>query len=330
MDDTPIPPEPVAANLPPVAPASHEHTPNALQPRRRRWRLPLALFVITCLSTFWAGVAGKHALYLVYPQAYQTRQSYPDVIANMVQAKWTEGLTYMSAVIAILAAHEMGHFLLTLRHRIPASWPFFIPMPISFVGTMGAVIAMQAYRANRRQLFDIGIAGPLAGLVVAIPITIVGIQQARVVDLPPQIALQADHFDDPLLVELLIRWLRPDATQGELYLNPLLMAGWVGFLITGLNMMPISQLDGGHISYALLGRRAHVLARVVVLAAVIFMLWAEVYQWAVMLILVALIGLDHPPTADDDVPLGLGRTILGWSSFAIPILCFPVMGVSLH
>ena len=249
----------------------------------------------------------------------------------------------MLAVMAILLAHEMGHFLLTLRHRIPASWPFFIPMPLSFIGTMGAVIGMQGFRADRRQLFDIGIAGPLAGLVVAIPITCLGIEaiaSSRIVapptpraegagDVPagtPRVIIT--EFHDPLLVKLLIRWLRPEVGHDQFNTNPLWMAGWVGLLITGLNMLPISQLDGGHISYALFGRRAHLLARCLVLAAVVFVLAAQVYMWTLMLLLLMFIGIDHPPTADDRVTLGRGRKLLGLLSLAIPILCFPPMGIT--
>jgi membrane-associated protease RseP (regulator of RpoE activity) len=257
-------------------------------------------------------------------------------IGDMLLNNWRNGLMYMLAVLAILGAHEMGHFLMSVRHRIPASWPFFIPMPISPFGTMGAVIAMEGYKANRKQLFDIGIAGPLAGLVVAIPITMAGIQQASVVDMrkvemlrrvspkPPEIS----QFHDPLLIEWLIAWQRPEVANSELWLNPLLMAGWVGFLITGLNMMPISQLDGGHISYALFGRRAHLLARLMVLAAVVFMVWMQVPTWSVMVLLVLIMGVDHPPTADDQVPLGKVRTILGWASLSSPSLCFPALGIT--
>lgn len=282
---------------------------------RRNWRLPLLLFIATIISTFWSGAAGFASFALVFEH---------ELVGPILVEHWREGLVYMASVLAILGAHEMGHFLLAVRHRIPASWPFFIPMPILPFGTMGAVIAMQGYKANRTQLFDIGIAGPLAGLLVAIPITIAGILQA---DLAP-VHMKGHEFHDPVIVEFLIYWLRPDAQGRELLLNPMLTAGWVGFLITGLNMMPVSQLDGGHISYALLGRRAHLIARLTVLAAIVFMVWMQVAAWALMLVLVLVMGVDHPPTANDQAPLGRLRTALGWASLSIPILCFPVMGIT--
>lgn len=306
------------------------------EPRRqRRWRLPLGLFVATCFSTLWAGAAGTQAVALFVPPAWPH-----------LRLDWGDGLIYMVAVMAILLAHEMGHFVLTLRHRIPASLPFFIPMPISPIGTMGAVIGMQAFRADRRQLFDIGIAGPLAGLVVALPILFVGIQRAE--QSPPLSSLvaaatpddgvapgatrtvQVTEFHDPLLVKLLVRWLRPDIDPNRIDANPLWMAGWVGLLITGLNMLPISQLDGGHISYALFGKRAHLIARMFVLVAVVYMVATNTYMWVVMLALLMFLGVDHPPTANDGASLGWGRRLLGLASLAIPVLCFPPQGISAY
>ena len=245
------------------------------------------------------------------------------VIAYDFPTPLYNGLKYMAAVMGILLAHEMGHFVFTLRHRIPASFPMFVPFPISPFGTMGAVIAMHGSQADRRQLFDIGIAGPLAGLIVAIPITCWGIMIAE----PGENMLNYHH---PLAVQMLIRALRPDLVGQSLVMNPLLMAGWVGLLVTGLNMLPMSQLDGGHISYALFLKKAHTLARLFLLSAVLFSVgmiyFSGTSTWIVMIILIALIGVDHPKTADDQVPLGRFRTTLGYLSLLIPVFCFPPMG----
>ena len=131
--------------------------------------LPLILFIATCLSTFWVGAADWR------PQLIES----PGEMWQVVTANWQQGLTYMGAVLAILLTHEMGHFLQTVRYRIPASYPLCIPVPFSLIGTMGAVISMDGMRANRKQIFDIGIAGPLAGLAVAAPILYIGVQAAR-------------------------------------------------------------------------------------------------------------------------------------------------------
>jgi membrane-associated protease RseP (regulator of RpoE activity) len=229
----------------------------------------------------------------------------------------------MVCVLAILFAHEMGHFVATLIHRIPASLPFFIPLPIvSPIGTMGAVIAMDGRRADRREVFDIGISGPIAGLVFAIPILIYGVWR-----LDFSRPYFGPAYDSPLLVDLLVGWLRDtpnyrgSIAQGQL--NPYFMAGWVGLLITGLNMMPVSQLDGGHVIYTLFGRSAHWVARGFIFFAILFIVFGGALNWLLMLILVILMGTDHPPTRDDSISLGPLRTTIGFCSLIIPVLCFP-------
>jgi membrane-associated protease RseP (regulator of RpoE activity) len=281
--------------------ATMDEPPPEVRPRRRV--LPLVLFVLTCLSTCFAG------------------GFWTEPVGNfdyVLHVSWRDGLTYMAAVMAILLAHEMGHFLQAVRHRVAASWPYFIPMPLSPIGTMGAVIGMGS-QSDRRQLFDIGISGPLAGLVVAVPIACYGILIAQPYGTPLNEGVMAC---DPLLFQLLIRWLRPELQGDPLFAwNPFYMAAWVGMLITGLNMLPISQLDGGHISYALFGRWAHVLARVVVAGAFTFAILGEQYNWLVMLALVFFLGVDHPPTTNDKAELGLARKLIGGASLVIPILC---------
>jgi len=284
---------------------SHEAT-DPTTPTQRRILLPLILFAFTCLSTFWSGSVGLYGIV-----AFSSIGDFFDVF---VTASWQDGLTYMAAVMGILLAHEMGHFLMTLRHRIPASLPFFIPMPLPPIGTMGAVIAMQGSKADRKQLFDIGIAGPIAGLVIAIPVLCVGIYLAK-----PDYSI----FSQPLITNLLISVIRPDLTGKSLGMNPLLMAGWVGLLITGLNMLPISQLDGGHVAYALFRRKAHYLAHAFLFMAIAFVVYSGQTAWVLMLSLVVLMGINHPQTADDDVHMGAARKFLGYASLAIPILCFP-------
>jgi membrane-associated protease RseP (regulator of RpoE activity) len=300
-------------------------------PRRRRVRLPVLLFLATCLSTFWAG-ATHWAPYLYLNDLASAKAV---VIDN-----WQPGLAYMAAVIGILLTHEMGHFLQTLRYRVPASLPFFIPVPIVITGTMGAVIGMEGSRANRKQLFDIGLSGPWAGLAVALPVIWFGIKSAHVTPasmalLPAgeplvfklQMAILGPrHFmllGSPLIFKLLATVIRPELpADAVLIMNPLLMAGWVGMLVTGLNMLPVSQLDGGHVIYGLFGRRAHLVARGFIIAAIAYVVIAEQYNWTIMLVLVIMLGVDHPSTCDDSVPLGPLRRIVGLLSLAIPILCF--------
>jgi hypothetical protein len=139
-------------------------------------------------------------------------------------------------------------------------------------------------------------------------------------------------FHNPVLLQFMISHLRPGyPTPSVFYINqfnPFLMAGWVGMLVTGLNALPVGQLDGGHMAYALLRDRAHVLARGLLVISIILIVLFELYIWLIMLFLVIGLGADHPPTADDSVELGWFRWILGWAALLIPIFCFPLLGVT--
>jgi len=310
------------------APASELVQAELAEPRQpvrrgRRILLPLVLFLLTCGSTFLVGAThweplGFFHLFDLFKQA-TARQS----ILN----HWDDGLIYMGCVLAILLTHEMGHFVMTVVYRVRATLPLFIPFPISPIGTMGAVIAMDGSTADRRQIFDIGLAGPLAGLVVAIPIIWIGTSRLDLSTSP-----EGDKFGLPLAAQWLVQHAHPNGYQpgmmiGTNQLNPFFMAGWVGLLITGLNMMPVSQLDGGHVTYALFGRWAHWLARFFMLAAFVYMgvsmwLYRAPPAWLLMALLVLLIGTDHPPTRDDSVKLGWARVIIGALSLLIPVFCF--------
>jgi len=270
-----------------------------------RLRMQLLLFIVTCLTTFAAGAVGWEPLLLGVDPG----------IAERIATQWPRGLAYAAAVMAVLAAHEAGHFIAARIHGIPATLPFFIPVPILLTGTMGAVIGMEGSRASRRQLFDIAIAGPLAGLVVALPLLALGMRTGT--------AAEANPFALPPLARWMLAALRPDlAATGTVAPNAAFMAGWVGLLVTGLNMLPVSQLDGGHISAALFGRRGNWVARGVLLAAIAAIVVLGTYNWVVMVVVVALIGVDHPPIRDDGRPLGPLRTALGILSFLIPVVTF--------
>lgn len=256
---------------------------------RRRILLPVVLFAVTCLST-WQAV----------------------------------DLTYCLAIMTTLLAHELGHFLQALRYRVPASLPYFLPMPASPVGTMGAVIVMQPGLGNRRSLFDVGITGPIAGLVPAMLFTIIGLHWSHIEP------IAARHggltLGEPLLFKLLAYLTFGPLPDGaDISLHPVAYAGWVGIFITALNLIPIGQLDGGHVLYALLLRRAHGVAQAVLFAAMLAVVVFGYWGWTLMILLLMLMGPIHPPTANDYVPLGTGRTVLGWASLLfVPIGFTPV------
>jgi membrane-associated protease RseP (regulator of RpoE activity) len=299
------------------------------QPRRRRrvW-LPVMLLLSTCLSTFWVGANRWSPIVETWSNQFINPSPELGLLTRrMALLYWQDGLIYMACVLGILLAHEFGHFFATLWYRIPASLPYVIPMPLLPIGTFGAVIGMDGRAADRKQIFDIGIAGPLAGLVVAIPVMIWGTYLLDFTQ--PEFGPYAVR--NPLLVEWLLGWLQPAGYEPGISvamsrLNPYFMAGWVGLLVTGLNMMPVSQLDGGHVIYTLFGRRSWWIARGFMVVAMLYVGYSfyttQQAQWILMLGLILFVGVDHPPTRDDRVPIGWFRFGLGLASLAIPVVCF--------
>ncbi len=285
----------------------------------RRWRWPVPLFLLTLLSTFWVGAVDWQP----FRALTDTSVTGGIELRQLILENWQQGLVYMLSVVGILLFHEMGHYIATLIYRVDATPPFFLPFPFNPIGTLGAVIAMQGQEANRKQIFDIGIAGPLAGLVLAIPVALIGVSQ---LDLSPMQAGEIG-FRMPLLLDWMIRWYGIAGYDGQAIwlsqLNPCFTAAWVGLLITGMNMMPVGQLDGGHVTYTLFGKFAHRLAALVMIVAVAFMVYWQTYTLIVMVTLLLLVGTEHPPTSDDRVRLGPVRWVLGVASLAIPFLCFP-------
>lgn len=273
----------------------------------RRRLLHLVLYLLTAATTFSAGVVGWE------PQILGIDAD----VASGLAAHGMRGLVYMLAVLAVLTAHEAGHFVAAMIHGIPATLPFFLPVPVLLTGTLGAVIGMDGSRATRRELFDIAIAGPLAGLAVALPLLWAGFVTAE-----PGESL----FTLPLVGQWMLAAARPDlagsGAAAPIAPNALFMAGWVGLLVTGLNMMPLSQLDGGHVIYALFGDRSKWLARTVLLVSMAAIILTGRTNWTLMIVLVTMLGVDHPPVHDEGPPIGAWRTALGLASLAIPLLSF--------
>jgi len=298
------PPEIIIATVVP------EPTPPQTPIRRsRRWKLPLALFVATCLSTFIAGAK-------IYDGQFSRFNA-------------ADGLVYAACLMTILVCHEMGHFIQAKRHGVYASLPFFLPMPVSPIGTFGAVIAMDSRIRDRRALFDIGITGPLAGLIPALVFSVIGlhwsqpVSRLRVAELVAAGGGPDFLLGSSMLFSALAHWIHPavDGSYG-LSLSPMAQAGWVGLLVTALNLLPIGQLDGGHVLYALIRRRAHTVAMVLLVLAMAAVVLLNYVGWMLMVLLLILMGPRHPPTANDYVPLGLGRAILGWLTLAFVVVGF--------
>ena len=293
-------------------PAAFQYEPVRYRPIKSRKRLTIFLFLATCVTTFLAGT-GVH-IGLLFPSVVQDLMD-KGLLWEVIQ----NGLIYSGVLMSILMFHEMGHYLQARRYNVPASLPFFIPMPFPPIGTMGAVIIQGAGVADRKQMFDIGISGPLAGLVIALPAMFYGVAESQI----QPVGKGTMQFGDPLIIQWVIEYRHGPLKPGEdIVSSPLLFAGWVGIFITALNLIPIGQLDGGHILYSLIGKRAHAVALALLFGAVAYMIFQRQPAYVLMVILLFLIGARHPPTRDDTVPLGTFRIILGWVTLGFIIIGF--------
>lgn len=275
-------------------------------PKRKLW-LHLLLFLATICTTWYAW----------YIQGLGGRFPFPKVV---LLAQALEALQYAFWVLLILTAHEFGHYFAAKRHLVKATLPYFIPLPLPPLGTMGAVIRMSPYIPNRRALFDIAVAGPLAGMAVALPVVFWGIKDATRV--PLATVQHGLHFGDPLMFRI-AEWLflGPRPEGAELIIGPMAFAGWVGLFVTALNLLPMSQLDGGHISYAVFGHRSRQIAMAVFGALALAMFFTGP-TYILFLGLAWFVGLGHPPTMDDSVGLDPRRRAVAALALAIFVLSF--------
>jgi membrane-associated protease RseP (regulator of RpoE activity) len=285
-------PLPPGAPLPPVpdsGPGAAPRAPRAtIIPMRRRGGLAspwvnVLLFVLTAGSVYFVG-----------------------------------GPLLVVGLLSILLAHEMGHYVFCRIYRVDATLPYFIPFPLTLVGTLGAFIRIRGPIPHRRALFDIGIGGPLAGFAVCLPVLALGLFEAKIVpDTPSAFTLS---LGEPLLFHWSAVWLRHLGEGQTLSIGPLGMAAWFGLFVTALNMMPIGQLDGGHVAYSLLREKAHVVSRIASWVCVGLIYFGP--SWIVWAILLRVLGRRHPPTWDDGIRLGRGRVAVGVLGFVIFAVCF--------
>lgn len=294
----------------PFDPAPQEAPPAELGPqpvhpqsiKRPSHRLHLILFVATILTTLLAGALMRGANPLQDPGSLAL------------------GIPFSFTLMAILLTHEMGHYLTARWYGVPASLPYFIPAPpIPFIiGTFGAFIRMESSVMTRKATLEIGAAGPLAGFVVAVIAVAVGLQLSEIV---PVINAQGVRLGSPLVFIWISDYLMVVPEGHDVLLHPVAFAGWIGLFVTALNLIPIGQLDGGHVVFALFGRhhRRISIAMVVVLAAIGLTSWPGWLFWA---FLTAMMGVGHPPMAGPQTRLERRQHIIGWASLALFILTF--------
>ena len=234
------------------------------------------------------------------------------------------GLWYSASILAILGAHEFGHYFACRIYGVDASLPYFLPAPLPLTGTLGAFIRIRQPIPSKRELFDIGIAGPIAGFIVAIPILLVGMSLSRVSALPADTRGFLE-LGEPLLFKAVAWLFWGTPSEGHsINLHPMAFAAWFGLLATALNLFPIGQLDGGHISYAVFGRKSTLvtLTTVSCLVGLTFVSSSWVVWTVLTVVMLIAFGPRHPPTIDEDIPLDRARLWLAAAALLMFILCF--------
>ncbi len=282
-----------------------------MAPPRTRWRFlenPLfhaALLAATFVTTTLAGGA-----------AFSTGGG------PLLGGRFADGLAFSVPLLLILGIHELGHYAMCRRYGIAATLPYFIPSPfLNLIGTFGAVIRIKEPIRRKRQLLDVGAAGPLAGFFTAIPFLLYGVARPKPSTTP--LGEGTVLFDYPLLVRWAQRWVHVGPyTSATVHEHPTFMAAWFGLLVTCLNLLPIGQLDGGHVLRAAVGRRQPIASGIALALCIV----AGVTHSAVWLVLpvaiVVVAGLAHPPVEDDDQPLDFARTLVALLCVAVFLVCF--------
>jgi membrane-associated protease RseP (regulator of RpoE activity) len=284
------------------------------QPKKPRVIINILLFFATVCTTVLAGAM----LQGVNPFAH------PDQL--------TKGFPFSFALIFILLSHELGHYISSRIHRIDATLPYFIPAP-TFIGTFGAFIKMRSPVLDRRALLDVGAAGPITGFIVALPFLIIGLRLSEVKTMAtvPEGGL---FIGSSLLLSFLTKIIfgnLPDTQQ--IFLHPVAFAGWIGLLVTSLNLLPIGQLDGGHIAYAVFGEKQEKISKftfIVLIALGTYKWLGELFKmqipgwegWLIWALLLQIMGLKHPPPLNQWVDLDPKRKVIGWIALGIFVITF--------
>lgn len=294
-------------------PAGDEEGPGAGGLRARL--VPAALFLATVVTTLWVG--GGLAL-AADPTGPYAEGAPPASALALALHRLGQGIPYSFALLAILLAHEMGHWLTARAYRVEASLPYFLPMPFNLAGTFGAFIRIRSPFPHRRALSDIGLAGPFAGFLVCLPLLAVGVAGSR-----PGPAAAGIEIGEPLLFRFFASVFGPTVPEGEiLFLSPIALAGWFGLLVTAINLLPMGQLDGGHALYALLRGRALRISRTVHFS--MFALALASPGWLAWALLCWLLRArrPHPPTLDDEAPLPASRVASAAAAALVLALSF--------
>ena len=282
--------------------------PVVFETRPSNWLINLVLFVATVLSTLLVG-SNYAALG-------------PEGASAMLR-----GWPFSLSIMLILGAHELGHYFAARYHKVPVTLPYFIPLPFSIIGTLGAFIRLKAPVKNKRALLDVGAAGPLAGLVFALPILLYGLLTSEVAPTGAPTAGQVIILEGNSILYALVkfavfgRFLPGDGL--DVHLNQFAWAGWIGLLVTGLNLFPVGQLDGGHIAYVLFGKRARRFFWPVLIGLAALMLLTEAASmWGLWIVMLFFLGRTHAEPLDDVTPLDGKRRLVAIFTLVLFFLVF--------
>jgi len=300
-----------------LSPREYVYVMPAPRPPERVWR-QVTLFFLTLVTTTLVGADWYASFYV----GFRTAVELPFSIWELA----VRGLWYSLSILAILGAHEFGHYYACRYYSVDASLPYFLPVPpIVLSGTLGAFIRIRQQIPTKRALFDIGIAGPLAGFAVLLPVLMIGMYMSRVVQVPKDFEGTLVELGEPLLFKA-ASWLTfgsvPDGYTVSMH--PMAFAAWFGMLATTLNLFPVGQTDGGHISYAVLGRHSTTVSFVTIacLVGLSFLATSWILWTVLMVALIGLFGPRHPSTYDEHVPLDPARMWVAAFGVVVFAICF--------
>jgi membrane-associated protease RseP (regulator of RpoE activity) len=264
--------------------------------------LHLFLFILTLITTLAVGAMQTGVDLLKEP------------------GKIYKGLPFASALITILLSHELSHYFASKKHKVKATLPYFIPAP-TIIGTFGAFIKMKSPIISRKSLIDIGASGPIAGFIVSVIASVIGLSLSEVVSVEKYKGGLLSLGDSMLFSFLSRLVIGVTSADQDILLHPVAFAGWIGFFVTSINLIPIGQLDGGHIAYALIGEKHRHISMFLVLVMLTLglLLWEG---WALWAVLMLILGLRHPPVLYWEIPLDYKRRFIGWLALVILILTF--------
>jgi membrane-associated protease RseP (regulator of RpoE activity) len=282
--------------------------PIVFDPPDSKWIINLVLVIATILSTLFVGALSEFAA--------QGLEGIPGLDDLRL------GIPYCLSLMTILGAHELGHYFAARYHKVPVTLPYFIPLPVPPIGTLGAFIRLKAPVKNKRALLDVGAAGPLAGLLFAIPILLYGLAISPVEPLPDGgYTLEGNSVLYALAKIAVKGQMLPNGTE-DVFLSQVAWAGWVGLLVTGLNLIPVGQLDGGHIAYALFGKRARLFFWPVIVTMIALVVITQTFMWGFWALLLFILGRYYAEPLDDITPLDGRRRVLAITSLVLFLLVF--------